>query len=123
MRLRIAAAVPALLLALALGGCSAFTPATLGDPGGFRLWYPGAASVQVIGDWNAWGGLESAGGTLDPSCGVMTPDDDGFWTAEAALEKGRYRYAFLVDGHIWVPDPSNHLRAEYGGREVSVLVR
>lgn len=118
------APVAAVAVLLALGGCSAFTPATLGDDGGgFRLWYPGAASVQVIGDWNAWGGLESAGGTLDPSCGAMTPGGDGWWAAESRLEKGRYRYAFLVDGHIWVTDPANHLRAEYGGREVSVLVR
>lgn len=110
-------------VALAIGGCSALTPATLGEAGGFRLWYPEAASVQVIGDWNAWGGLESAGGTLDPSCGAMARGADGYWTAETSLDKGRYRYAFLVDGHIWMPDPSCHIRAEYGGREVSVLVR
>lgn len=113
--------VSALILA-ALCGCSALTPAPLERTDSLRLWYPGAATVQVVGDWNEWGGLTAAGGVLDPAAGLMEEDGDGFWTTGITLERGRYRYAFLVDGFIWTPDESNHLRAEFEGHEVSVMV-
>jgi len=113
---------PALVL-LGLCGCSALTPAALPQEGTFRIRYPGAASVQLVGDWNCWGGLSSAGGMLDPESGAMTPGADGYWTATVDLPRGRYRYAFIVDGSIWMPDESNHVRTTYGGREVSVFIK
>lgn len=112
-----------ILLLLGLCGCQALTPAALPSEGTFRVRYPGAASVQVVGDWNCWGGLSAAGGTLDPESGSMAPGTDGYWTATVELPRGRYRYAFIVDGSIWLPDESNHLRTTYGGMEVSVLVK
>jgi len=85
---------------------------------------PGASSVQVLGDWNEWGGLESAGGLLNPDAGRMICDPEGFWTlqAGAGLEAGRYRYAFLIDGWRWMADPGNPETAVYAGRTVSLMV-
>ncbi len=112
--------VPALLLLLACG-CSLVTPASTAGGGALRLWFPEAASVQVVGDWNSWGGLESAGGVLDPSIGRMEKDEDGFWVLPTDLPRGRYRYAFLVDGSLWLPDDLNHLRTTFRGMDVSIL--
>jgi len=30
---------------------------------------------------------------------------EGLWVVTVPLPPGRYRYAFLVDGTTWVPDP------------------
>ena len=39
------------------------------------------------------------------------------------LRAGRYTYAFLLDGRLWVPDPTAPLAPEDGfGRRNSVVV-
>jgi 1,4-alpha-glucan branching enzyme len=114
----------ALAVLLACAACALVTPAQ--RPGGSRelvLWMPGAVSVQVIGDWNDWGGLTAAGGVPDPSVGVMTTEDGAFWTCPVPrdLGTGWYRYAFLVDGWRWVPDPLSPESARFMDMDVSVL--
>lgn len=113
------------ILAALFCSCSAFVPATSdAGPGVFVLVHPGASRVQVVADWNLWGGSEGPTDRFDPFLDTMTKDEDGKWTAPvpADLPRGRYRYAFLVDGHRLLPDPTCPERSFWNGQEVSVLV-
>ncbi len=56
----------------------------------------GAESVVLVGDFNDW----NAGAT------PLRRTGDGVWTALVPLSPGRYRYAFMVDGTRWTPDPA-----------------
>lgn len=115
-----------LILLIIVQGCSAFTPKSRASdaPCGFTLWMPGAVSVQLIGDWNEWGGIESAGGNLDPVAGRMSVNPNGIWEYEAdpELPEGRYRYAFIIDGCDIIADPENPETSSYNGHTVSLLV-
>jgi 1,4-alpha-glucan branching enzyme len=95
-------------------------PGTAGD---LLLWMPGAVRVQVIGDWNEWGGVTGAGSIPDPSTGVMVSEDGSSWAADVPgeLPVGWYRYAFLVDGWRWVADPLNPETTLFMEHEVSVM--
>lgn len=62
----------------------------------FMLVAPNATSVTLVGDFNDW----QSGAT--PMEGTVA---DGLWSVTVPLAPGRYRYAFLVDGARWVPDP------------------
>ncbi len=119
--MRPAAAI--LSAALILLSCSALTPARLPDDGAvLRLYRPGAARVQVVGDWNDWGGTLVPGGVLDPNAGLMERGEDGWWEASPRPGRGRFRYAFVIDGSVWMADPRNPETALFGDRRVSVLV-
>jgi hypothetical protein len=75
---------------------------------------PGARQVAVIGSFNDW----------LPGRHVMrkTPGSDVF-TLTVALPKGRYVYAFLVDGTVLKPDAGALLQEDDGfGNTNSVLV-
>jgi 1,4-alpha-glucan branching enzyme len=63
----------------------------------FTLFYPKAHSVSIIGSFNQW---KSRGYEMK-----QLTDGNG-WVLELELPKGRYEYAFLVDGKVIVPDPS-----------------
>ena len=124
MRIRITASLTTIALVI-LTGCSALVPMERPSVSvrTLMLWMPEASGVQVVADWNDWSGLEAAGGSLDPSSGVMTDTGDGIWALEVGeLPAGRYRYSFLVNGYRWVVDPVNPETAEYKGRTVSLLI-
>jgi hypothetical protein len=56
-----------------------------------------ASSVALVGDFNDW----------DPTRTPLAPAGvRGVWAAVVPLAPGRHRYAFLVDGAIWVTDPA-----------------
>jgi Carbohydrate-binding module 48 (Isoamylase N-terminal domain) len=62
----------------------------------FALIAPGAATVQLVGDFNAW----------NPVALPMRRTGDGStWEVEVGLPPGRYTYAFVVDGRL-ARDPS-----------------
>ncbi len=64
----------------------------------FTLTAATAARVSVVGDFNNW----------DPK---VTPlkaaPTGGRWIVTVKLLPGRYRFAFLVDGHTWLADPDH----------------
>ena len=58
---------------------------------------PGAASVHLAGDFNAW----------DPQASPMINNGQSHvFQARMRLGPGRYRYRLVVDGH-WTNDPHN----------------
>ena len=67
-----------------------------GTPTQFVLVAPGAASVSIVGDFNDW---STSATPLTRTVG------DGVWSVTVPLGPGRYRYAFVVDGTTWRPDP------------------
>ena len=110
--LGLAAGLAALVLAARLTGRPS---APAGPPPGrtvtqFVLIAPGAQSVTVVGDFNDWSlsatPLERAGGV---------------WSVSVPLGPGRYRYAFVVNGDIWQPDPEAPKADDEFGRASSVV--
>ncbi len=69
-----------------------------------------ARSVAVAGDFNGWDVV------------TMKKGEDGVFRVQLSLPRGRYQYAFLVDGQKWVPDPRADTTVDsgYGGAD-SVL--
>jgi 1,4-alpha-glucan branching enzyme len=53
--------------------------------------------VALVGDFNDW----DTGATQ-----LRTTASGGLWTVEVPLAPGRHRYAFVVDGEEWRPDPA-----------------
>ena len=113
----------ALSLVFCFFSCAVFVPADLAETDQFVFHDPAAGKVQLIGDWNDWGGLTSSIGVVDPSIGVME-NENGIWAISSPddLEKGRYRYAFLVNGIQFFPDPINPERTIFLEHEVSVFI-
>jgi hypothetical protein len=73
---------------------------------------PGARQVAVVGDFNGWRAGETP---------LARDPVTRRWSATLALRDGSHRYAFVVDGSRWAPDPSaERVRAD-DGRIVSVL--
>ena len=114
-----------ILLLLTTAGCSFLTPMQkpVEQDNILFLWLPGASSVQVLSDWNDWGGSVAAGGIINPLSGRMEKDDSGLWTIDiAGLPGGVYRYAFYVNGYKWIRDPINPETAVFEGRTVSIFM-
>lgn len=114
-----------ILLLFLTAGCSLFIPMERPVEPGKRLflWLPGASSVQVLSDWNDWGGSVAAGSIINPVYGRMEIDDSGFWTLDISwLPGGVYRYAFYVNGHKIIRDPMNPETATFEGRTVSIIM-
>jgi hypothetical protein len=63
----------------------------------FVIVAPSAASVSLVGDFNDWAATATP---MQPVAG------NGVWSVTVPLSAGRYRYAFLVNGDMWLSDPS-----------------
>jgi len=94
-----AAGVAAIVFVAARSGVAPVTARATGDhtPVEFLLVAPRAASVMLVGDFNDW--TASATPLHMAAAG-------GLWAVTVPLAPGRYRYAFVVDGKRWQPDPS-----------------
>ena len=113
------------LMFLMAAGCSYFVPMEkpLESADRLFLWMPGASSVQVLSDWNDWGGSVAAGSIVNPVSGRMEKNDSGLWTIDISwLPGGVYRYAFFVNGYKWIRDPANPETATFEERTVSVIM-
>jgi hypothetical protein len=74
---------------------------------------PGARRVAVAGDFNRWDA---------DSTPLVRDERSRRWSVTLALHDGEHRYAFVVDGTRWVPDPraERSVRGE-DGRIYSLL--
>lgn len=73
---------------------------------------PEARRVAVVGDFNGW--------RSDATPLVREPGTRR-WSVTLALRDGEHRYAFVVDGTRWVPDPSAQRRDIDDGRVCSLV--
>jgi hypothetical protein len=80
----------------------------------FTLNMPDASNVEVIGSFNQW----------TPNGFRMHWDERrGLWVLSVPLERGRYEYAFLVDGKTILPDPKAIMQQDDGfGNKNSILI-
>lgn len=80
----------------------------------FVLEAPGARSVAVGGDFDAWSG----------SYMLEDPDGDGVWTGRVPVTPGLHSYMFLLDGAEWVTDPraSRYNDDGFGNRNAVLAV-
>lgn len=78
----------------------------------FVLVAPEAASVAVVGDFNDW--------SFSATPLERQPGDDVWWVT-VPLRPGRYRYAFVVNGTSWQPDPNAPAAEDEFGRPNSVV--
>jgi AMP-activated protein kinase-like protein len=63
--------------------------------------YAGAAStVWVTGTFTDWA-------TSPPGARPMSPDPGGGWSLTTLVGPGHQLYKFLIDGSIWIADPTN----------------
>jgi hypothetical protein len=94
-----AAGIAAIVFVAARSGAPPVGASAGGDrtPVEFLLVAPRAASVMLVGDFNDW----TASATP-----LHTAAAGGLWAVTVPLAPGRYRYAFVVDGKRWQPDPS-----------------
>ena len=79
----------------------------------FTLSTPGASRVELIGSFNQW------------RPGVLMTWDESrkIWIVSLSLQKGRYEYAFLVDGEKIVSDPKALINQDDGfGNKNSILI-
>jgi hypothetical protein len=78
----------------------------------FRLAAPGAGSVSLVGDFNAW--------RPEHQLREVSP---GLWAVRVALEPGAYSYGFMVDGSSIRLDPLAPRAADgFGGESSRVTV-
>jgi chromosome partitioning protein len=78
----------------------------------FNLHAPEAGAVYVLGDFNNWQKTESS---------RLTKMESGLWSGHLNLERGKYRYKFLVD-ESWINDPENpHTESNIYGTSDSVI--
>lgn len=78
---------------------TAATPARLASETSaiqFVVLAPRAASVSLVGDFNDWN---------ETATPMTRAEGNGLWSVTVPLTPGRYRYAFLLDGTRWQPDP------------------
>lgn len=73
-----------------------------------------AETVNLAGDFNNWNSTENQ----------FVKNGDGFWQTEIlAPAKGKYKYKFIVNGHLWFEDTNNGMKEEDGlGGFNSILI-
>jgi hypothetical protein len=68
----------------------------------FQLFgHGGSMSVWLSGDFVAWG-ADLADGAI-----AMTLGQDASWSVTHVFVAGTYQYKFIVDGTMWIADPSD----------------
>ncbi len=88
------------------------TVARTPGPTQFVLVAKEAKAVSLVGDFNDW----SLSATP-----LTRSDGNGVWWVTVPLVPGRYRFAYVVDGTVWRPDPEAPAAEDEFGRPNSVL--
>ncbi len=79
----------------------------------FELAAPQARRVYLAGDFNRW----------EPEAVPLVRRGDGTWSVTVPLDVGEHRYQFVLDGTMWVPDPSTDAVDDgFGGRNSVIVV-
>ncbi len=102
------------------GGSAALASGGGGDPAAsvvyvqFALEAPGASSVAVTGDFDAWEGSHA----------LEDLDGDGVWSGRVPVRPGVHAYMFVVDGSSWRTDPRAERYADdgFGNRNAILAV-
>ncbi|MBN1825105.1 MAG: hypothetical protein JW958_02485 [Candidatus Eisenbacteria bacterium] len=85
--------------------------------GGVRFTFrsPGAARVNLAGEFNGW----------SADAMPMQRGDGGAWNLVVPLAPGTYRYKFVVNGTDWKEDPDNPTKVDdnYGGFNSLLVVK
>jgi 1,4-alpha-glucan branching enzyme len=67
----------------------------------FSFHHDSAKSVTLAGDFNEW----------DATRDHFVKQSNGLWRAEIELPSpGSYQYKFVIDGGVWIDDPSNGMK-------------
>jgi len=107
-----------LIALLSLSACSPLQhsgPTVTEDGVAFRLKYPEAKRVAIIGSFNQWDKDKDA---------LFGPDADGIWSITLPLKDGRYEYLFLVDGGKWMLDSSvPSVDDRFGGKNSVIHIK
>jgi 1,4-alpha-glucan branching enzyme len=77
----------------------------------FAVDAPDSRGVQLVGDFTSW----------QDDAIRLTRGHDGQWRATVSLPPGRYRFAYLLDGHEWRTDPRATSVPDGFGQATSVL--
>lgn len=79
----------------------------------FVLVAPQAAKVALVGDFNGW----------DPEATPAERQSDGSWATFISLKPGRHVYSFVLDGKVFINDPTAPIAPDDGfGQKNSVVV-
>ncbi len=78
----------------------------------FVLMVPGAKSVSLVGDFNAW---------VKGATALEQTGREGVWAASVVVPPGRHEYAFIVDGNRWVTDPAAPVKTDEYNVESSIV--
>ena len=73
----------------------------------FKIQDSTARTVALAGDFNNW-----------DTEALKLKKRNGVWKTKTALPRGRFQYAFVIDGEKWVADPSakDYMNNGYGSR-------
>jgi hypothetical protein len=88
----------------------------------FRVRSESARVVQLAGDWNNWAkGAADEGEVL---VGLMSRNDTVLcWERTVELERGRYKYLFLLNESVWMLDQNNPRIVDDGrGGKANLLI-
>lgn len=118
METRVVIRFAVLIALLYLSACSTLQhsgPTVTEDGVVFRLKYPEAKWVAIIGSFNQWDKDKDD---------LSGPDADGIWSITMPLKDGRYEYLFLIDGEKWMMDPSVPSADDgFGGRNSVIHIK
>jgi hypothetical protein len=110
------AAVGGILLAAWLGVRQLHHPPTAMPSGETEVQFvvvaPTATRVSLVGDFNDWDASRTP---------MQASQTGGIWSVTIPLSPGRHRYAYLVNGKVWMADPASPRAQDDFGTPSSVV--
>jgi hypothetical protein len=72
-----------------------------------------AETVHLTGDFNNW---------RRNSLKMDRIGESSYWTIEIELSEGIYKYSFLIDDEVWIPDPLSPLKVKDSFGNIASLI-